>query len=378
MEILLQTEEALVASFSKTFFGISIYQYLLALIFILAGFVLRRVTENLLERLSRATSRTRFRYDDILIETVRRPLPMACLIFGIFLAINVLPVPTEPVDVRYFMHALFRSVTVLFVVWVVSRLVDGLCEQWLETVRAKKRPFDAQLVPIVRKSGKVFLWIVGGILFLQNMGYSVGSLLAGFGLGGAAVALAAKDSLSNLFGSIVIFFDRPFRVGDWIEMDGWEGTIEEIGLRTTRVRTFANSLMTVPNSKFTTMSINNWSRMQKRRIKMTVGLTYDANAEQVEAAVERIRQIIRDDPNIRDDFFLVNFDAFGPSSLDIFIYCFTKTTIWGKFLDAKQGFMLSIMRELNKMGLELAFPTRTVHLVGSVGGEGREVPQRPG
>jgi len=177
--------------------------------------------------------------------------------------------------------------------------------------------------------------------------------------------LAAKESLSNIFGSIVILLDRPFKVGDWIEMNGLEGTIEEIGLRTTRVRTFANSLITVPNAKWTTSAINNWSRMQKRRISTKIGVTYDTTPEQIEALVETIRGLIRSDEGLRDEFFLVNFDGFGPSSLDIFIYCFTKTTQWGEYLTVKERFFLNIAREVHKAGLQFAFPTQTVHLAGS-------------
>jgi len=316
MEILRGIEAHFVSSLKASFLGISIYQYLLALIFILGGFTLRRLSETVLERLAEAAKRTENIWDELLIETVRKPLPYVFLLLGMFLALNVLPVPSEPVDIRRFLAALLRSATVLFSVWVSVRLLDRLFSVWMEKAKRAQTDFDEMLIPVLRKSGKVFLVTIGGILFLQNMGYSVGSLLAGFGLGGVAVAMAAKDTLSNLFGSIVVFLDRPFRIGDWVEMDGLEGTIEEIGLRTTKVRTFANSLMTVPNSKFTNSIINNWSRMKKRRIKMTIGVTYDADPEQVRAAVERIRQLIRDDENIRSDFFLVNFSGFGAYSLD--------------------------------------------------------------
>ncbi|MFH1724898.1 MAG: mechanosensitive ion channel family protein [Elusimicrobiota bacterium] len=370
-------EDTALSYFRISFFGIFLYQYLMALLFIFAGFLLRRMSDRVLDRLRKAARKTAFRYDDILIDVLRKPLPLAFVVIGLYLAVHSLPVPTEPVNIRHFLHAAFRSLSVLFVVWVAVRLIDGICAEWTELAKKTPSGLDDQLVPIIRKSGKVFLILIGGILVLQNMGYSVGGLLAGFGLGGAAVALAAKDSLSNLFGSIVVFIDRPFSVGDWIEMDGCEGTVEEIGLRTTRVRTFANSLMTVPNSKFTTSVINNWQRMKKRRIKFTIGLTYGTTAEQMEKIIERIRRLIRDDENIRDDFFLVNFDAFGPSSFDVFIYCFTKSTRWADFLEAKQKFMLNIVREVHEMGLDFAFPTRTLHVAGPVAVEGGEAAERP-
>jgi len=353
-------EELILAHLKTEFLGITVSQALIALGFIFGGFLLRRIVEKAFVGIAMAVAKTDNVYDDLLLEIVRKPLSLACVPFGLYLALHTLPLPTEPVDVGAFLSAAFKTVTVVFVIWVALRFVDGICGVWQNYAKRTDSSIDDMLVPIVRKSLKSFLVIVGGILTLQNMGYSVGSLLAGFGLGGMAFALAAKDSLANIFGSIVIFLDRPFKVGDWIEMDGLEGTIEEIGLRTTRVRTFANSLITVPNAKWTTSAINNWSRMKKRRISTSIGLTYDTKPAQMEAMLESIRELIRKDEGLRNDFFLVNFNSFGPSSMDIFIYCFTTTTAWGEFLEVQQRFFLNIA----KAGLEFAFPTQTLH-VGS-------------
>jgi MscS family membrane protein len=209
------------------------------------------------------------------------------------------------------------------------------------------------------------------------MGYSVGSLLAGLGIGGFAVAMASKDTVANLFGSLVIFLDKPFQIGDWIEMESTEGTVEEVGLRTTRIRTFANSLVTVPNLLFTSHTVNNWSRMKKRRIKMTIGITYSTSAKKVDELVNRIRQLIENDEHIRNDFYLVNFDSFGPSSLGIFVYCFTATTNWADFLQAKQEFMLNIMDCVKELGLEFAFPTQSIHVESLPDETGLLTSQRP-
>jgi MscS family membrane protein len=362
MEQIRAYEELILAQLKTDFLGITLGQACVALLFIFLGFVLRRVVERVAAGLQKAVEKTENPYDDLLLEIVRKPLSLAAVPFGLYLAVRSLPLPHDPVDVEAFLAAGFKVVTVVFVVWVAMRFVDGVCGVWESYAKRTDSSIDDMLVPIVRKSLKTFLAIVGGILALQNMGYPVGSLLAGFGIGGMAFALAAKDSLSNIFGSIVIFLDRPFKVGDWIEMDGLEGTIEEIGLRTTRVRTFANSQITVPNSKWTTSSINNWSRMKKRRISTTIGLTYDTKPEQMEAIVEKIKELIKNDEGLRDDFFLVNFNAFGASSMDVFIYCFTHTTNWAEFLKVQERFFLNIAREVQKAGLDFAFPTQTLHL----------------
>jgi MscS family membrane protein len=348
--------------FAREVIGITVGQLTGAFVAVLAGFIGRAVVTWVLKRLAVVTSRSRTRIDDLFIEALDRPAGWAVIACGIYVALQILPLPSEPVDIVTFADALFKGVTMLLLIWFGIRLSDRLCEHWATVATTTESKLDDQAIPIIQKTVKVFLVLVGASLFLQNMGYSVGSLIAGLGLGGAALALASKDTLANLFGAIVIFWDRPFEVGDWVDLEGVEGTVEEVGLRTTRIRTFANALVTLPNMKLTTASITNWSRMQKRRIKMTIGVTYDSSPEQVEAGVKAIQDLIATTPEIRDDFYLVRFDAFGPSSLDIFVYCFTSTTVWAEFLAVKEKFLLDIMRKFKGLGLSFAFPTQTVHV----------------
>nr|WP_255216859.1 mechanosensitive ion channel family protein [Pseudenhygromyxa sp. WMMC2535] len=165
-----------------------------------------------------------------------------------------------------------------------------------------------------------------------------------------------------MFGSIVIFVDRPFQVGDWVEIGEHEGTIEEVGLRVTRIRTFANSLITIPNSTLTTTAINNWSRMQKRRIKLTIGVTYDATPDQLKAAVDGILEALHGDRRIAQDFMLVNFTNFGASSLEIFVYCFTLTTRWDEYMQIREEVLFEFMRRLHDLGLSFAFPSQSLYI----------------
>lgn len=354
--------EQLTALASTPVLGISLWVYAASFGAVFAGFLMKKVVAVVLRRFIKAAEKTRFSMDDMLLRALSKPAEWAAMGAGIFIALSILPLPTKPLDLVQFTEALKNGTAVAVVIWFVIRLVDGLADLWAEKAERTETKLDDQLVPIVRRSAKVFFFIVGVVLVLQNMGYSVGSLLAGLGIGGLAVAMAAKDTMSNLFGSLVIFLDKPFQIGDWIEMNGVEGTVEEVGLRTTRVRTFANSLITVPNMLFTSTSINNWSRMKKRRIKMTVGVTYSTKPDQMDVLVNRIRQIISDDEKILNDFFLVNFDNFGPSSLDVFIYCFTVSTVWAEFLQAKQELMLKIMHAVKDLELSFAFPTQSIHV----------------
>lgn len=356
------------------FLGITVKTYALSFAAIFAGFAARWILNGFLFKMIAASKKTRTELDDIVFKALEKPGGWACVITGIYAATIMLPLPVEPVNVRKFADSLSASAFVALGIWLCVLIFDSLMDYWSRSAESTESKLDDQLVPIVRSSGKTFLTLIGIMLFLQNMGYSITSLLAGLGLGGMAVALASKDTIANLFGSIVVFVDRPFHVGDWIEMNGIEGTVEEVGLRTTRIRTFANSLITVPNASLTTTAINNWSRMRKRRIKMTIGVKYDTPPAKLEQAVQKIRDIISADDNIRNDFYLVNFDSFGPYSLDIFVYCFTATTVWGEFLQAKQDFMLKVMRAFEELGVEFAYPTQTLHvesLPGNAGGESR-------
>jgi MscS family membrane protein len=300
------------------------------------------------------------------IHALDGPLRWAVLVAALWVAYVVLTTRegTELSDALFLEHEgqLFLVSELPFAMWFGIRLVDNLTDRWGERAKLTQTTFDDQLVPVVRKLGKVLVVIVGGLLIVQNLGGEVGSLLAGFGLGGAAIALASKDTIANLFGSIVVFVDRPFQVGDWVEVGGQEGTIEEVGLRVTRIRTFANSLITVPNANLTTTAINNWSRMRKRRIKLTIGVTYSSTPEQIEAGVAAIRDLLRSDERISQDFMLINFTDFGASSLDILVYAFTTTTRWDEYMQVRQEVLLEIMRRLRALGLSFAFPSQSVYV----------------
>ncbi len=247
-------------------------------------------------------------------------------------------------------------------IWIFLRLTDVLGDYFfLKVVKTSSR-LDDQLVPIFVKTVKIFLYIVGTIYLIQSLGYSISGVVAGLGIGGLAVAMAAKDTLANLFGSIMLLTDRPFRVGDWIKSGNDEGVVEQIGFRSTRIRTFAKTLISIPNSIIASTSINNFSRMPKRRVKINVGVTYDTTADQMEKLITQLRDFIKNHPQVDKKFFLVDFTDFGASSLDILIYYFTITTDWAKHMQYRQDINLSIMRIIEEMGLSIAFPTRTVYV----------------
>lgn len=231
------------------FLGLTLQQYVLSFLAILIAFALRRLLISLVLRfLRRLASRTGTDLDDAILDAVGPPLGFAVVLGGIYAATVILQLPVEPVNVRRAVDAIFAALVIVSATWLVLRIIDALTRYMSTLTKRTRSPLDDQLVPIVRKALKTFVAVLAFVSIVQNLGYSISGLLAGLGIGGLAVALAAKDTLSNFFGSLVILIDRPFAVGDWIEFDGTHGTVEEIGFRSTRVRTFAKTEVTVPNS----------------------------------------------------------------------------------------------------------------------------------
>ena len=185
---------------------------------------------------------------------------------------------------------------------------------------------------------------------------------AALGLGGLAFALAAKDTVANLFGSLVIFTDRPFKVGDWVETPAVEGMIEEIGIRSTKIRTFAQALVSMPNATLANAPITNWSRMGKRRVKTRLGLTYNTTVEQMQAILEEIKTMLKKHPDVHQETILVSFDEFDNSALSIFLYFFTKTTVWLEYLHVREDVNFKIMQIVARNGAQFAFPSQTLYV----------------
>ncbi len=357
---------------STALFGITAQQLLFAAVAVTVGFFGGRVLERVIDGIAERTPEGSMR--EAVVSALGRPAAWGVRVAGIWVALKGMPLEAvDAMDVDALVDRLAQGTSVALGTWLGVRIVQGVADVLTERAEATEGTFDDQLVPIFRKAAIAFLVVAGVVMVIQNLGYSAASLLAGFGLGGAALAFASKDTVANFFGSIVIFVDRPFQIGDWVEVGEVEGTVETVGIRVTRIRTFANALLTIPNATFTTSPINNWSRMKKRRIKMTIGLTYGTTPDKMRQAVEAIREVIRNDDRLHQDFFLVNFYDFGASSLDIFCYLFTRTTNWAQHMQIREEFMLRVMESIKGLGLDFAFPTTTVHLAGG----GQPSPRAP-
>jgi MscS family membrane protein len=346
------------------FLGFAFWDLVQAFLILLATLLLRGlITRILFRSLKRLARRTDFTFDDDFLSALEKPVSFFLLVLGVFLSAESLPLAAETENILW---NLFRGLTAFTLFWALWRLVDVVGEVLAKVVKNR----DAALygfIPLLKKTLRIFVVVVGALMIVDNLGYEIAPIIGALGLGGAAIALAARDTIANLFGSLMIVLDRPFKVGDWIMVgDKVDGDVEEIGLRSTKVRTWPKTIISIPNSVLANEYINNWSRMPKRRVKQIIGVTYGSSAADMQALVEDFRTILREDEGVQQDFILVSFHDFGESSLDILVYYFTSSTAWLVHMDVRQRVNLKLMQAVEARGLSVAFPTRTLHFDGDL------------
>lgn len=319
----------------------------------IAWLVWRFVFSKLVE----VSKKTRTQWDTIVLQAVSTPVSVFIWLWptsfaiGSLLDASVVKVGTDWLVVSR------RALLIILMLWVMLRLVNAI-EAYLS--QSNKR--DQTTVSAIGHVLRLLLAFIGVLTLLQEFGISLTGLLTFGGVGGLIVGLAAKDLLSNFFGGLMIYFDRPFSVGDWISSPdrNIEGTVERIGMRMTVIRTFESRPLYVPNSVFSNIVVQNPSRMRNRRINETIGIRYK-DADKMEAIVDDVKNMLKTHPDIEQRATLmVNFDAFADSSLNFFIYTFTKTVNWARYHEVKQDVMLKIVDIVHAHGADFAFPTRTV------------------
>ncbi|MBK9031360.1 MAG: mechanosensitive ion channel [Myxococcales bacterium] len=344
----------------ETFLGVEVSNYLILLGLLFAAMVARHIGEVVLGRkLQALASRANSGHLQAALTRLDRAFGFVAFAVVLFLTLPLVDLPTSTANV---LRVAARALVAGGGVWLAFRLLDVVFDHLAAKAERTESKLDDQLVPILRRTAKGFTLVVGGLFTLQNMEVDIGSLLAGLGLGGLAFALAAKDTIANFFGSLVIFVDKPFTIGDRIKLDEVEGVVEEVGLRTTRIRTFQQSLLTVPNARMTTAMIDNYGARRYRRYSTTLGITYDTPPELVQGFCEGIRAVIAGMPNMRTGFYLVEFSGFADCSLSIMVYCFIDTTSWSREMQTRTSLNLEILRLAARMGVRFAFPTTSIHV----------------
>ncbi len=330
---------------------------------LVAGATARRFVLHLRER----TRSTHNVVDDALLDALIGPTRGMILVIGLSWAAHI---AGQETDAAIFdaVPAVRDLLVVATLAWFLLRFARSYEDHYVVEQDAKGGEIDRTLVHVVGKLVRASIFITASLVVLQTLGINIAGLLAFGGIGGLAVGLAAQDLLANIFGGVTIYMDRPFAVGDWIRSPDQEieGTVEEIGWRRTVIRTFDKRPLYVPNSLFTTISVENPSRMLNRRIKETIGVRY-SDVAKVPVILADVRQYLETSPHIDQSVTLmVNFNSFGASSLDFFIYCFTRTTVWTEFHMVKEEVLLHIADIIEEHGAEVAFPTRTLHHVPSM------------
>ena len=348
-------------SLQKLFFENNSY-LLQAFIVVFGSLILDFIQRRILKKLHRRLQKTKNKLDDALVAAISKPISIVIWAAGIALAAEIIQKSTKAV-IFAAVEPIRDTIIVGALGWFLLRLIRNVEQNYIEG----DKDVDHTTVDAIAKLLRISVIITATLVALQTLGYSISGVLAFGGIGGIAIGFAAKDILANFFGGLTIYLDRPFAVGDWVRSPDREieGTVEKIGWRLTRIRTFDKRPLYVPNSIFTTIALENPSRMKNRRIYETIGLRYE-DASKMETIIGKVKEMLLNHPEIDTrQTLIVNLITFAPSTLDFFIYTFTKTTNWIYFHEVKQDVLLKVMKIVEDEGAEMAFPTSTIHLAES-------------
>lgn len=333
-----------------------------AVLFVVALLARRIVTLLIFPMLRRLAARTSTTFDDKLFPALEGPVAAFVMVVGMFAALKVLKLPPElDAYIRYGARVAFS----LVIFWGLWRALAAVLEQVTELARERASGVAA-FMPWIKKSVLTVFVVFGVLLTFQSLGYDVKAILAGLGIGGLAFALAAQDTIANLFGAIVVAIDQPFKIGESVKIGANAGQVEDIGLRSTRVRLGDKSLVVIPNKTVAAETITNLSRFTRRRVEQVIGLTYDTTPAQMEEIVGEIRRIITAQPGVDPASVQTYFRDFNASSLDIWLAYEMREPDFPKTMRCRQQVNLEIMRALEQRKLAFALPTQTVRLAGGV------------
>ena len=343
---------------SETLFNIPIANIIASILSLLLFLFLRKLFANLvIKTLQPLAGRTKTYYDDRVLSALKGPISFSFIIVGVKLFFSLLFIE------NYYIKTTIYSMIIYNLFWAVYELTYAFREIIYK--------FTGKFNPALSyEMGNFILTVIRGLILfigvgaiLQLWGVNVAGLLAGLGIGGLALALAAKDTAANLFGSIALLLDKSIRIGEWIKIGDVEGIVEDIGMRTTKIRTFKKSLITLPNQIIANTHIENFSRRDIRRVKMVIGLTYSTSSTQIKNIIADIKKMLQNHNGIsQKSTMLVNFIKFNDSSLDILIYTFTNTARWRKYMDIREDILLKIMQIVERNGASFAFPSQSIYI----------------
>ncbi len=342
--------------FSKTFYSNTIGDWLTAMLVVGAGIILGKIMYWIIGKYIKILAKkTKSRLDDILVDMFEEPIILSIFIFSFWYALSTLSLSTK-VD-AFFDHVIYILI-VFDVAWLIVRIFDSLVEEYVvPLVKTSESNLDDQVLPIIRKTIKVTIWSIAVVVGLNNAGYDIGALIAGLGIGGLALAMAAKDSVENLFGGLTVFFDKPFIVNDRIVIDGFDGVVEEIGVRSTRLRTLAGRLVTIPNSHFTRMSIENISLEPSRKVVLEIALTNDSTTSEIEKAIDILTNTAKSYSELEEKIS-AGISSFGQFSIDLQLVYYIKIGL--DFVNVSARINFDIFKAFKEAHLRFVLPTGTL------------------
>lgn len=341
---------------TKSFYGNTVQDWFVAGLIVICALVAGKAFYWSIGRvIKRVAAKTKTKLDDIVVDMAEEPFVFAVVVAGIWFGLLTL---TLPAMLRNLINNACYILLTLNVAWLLVRLLDALTDEYVVPfVRKSDSDLDDQLLPILRKGLRFLIWTLGVIVGANNAGYDIGAILAGLGIGGLAFALAAQDTVSNLFGGITIFLDKPFRVQDRVKISGFDGTIREIGMRSTRLQTLEGRVVTIPNAAFTDSPVENVSSEPSRKVVLNLGLTYDTDHQGMELGMKLLKEILAENKDTEDKV-LVSFNAFGDFALGILLIYYIKKG--SDILDTQTAVNMEILKRFNENKLDFAFPTQTI------------------
>ena len=344
--------------FSTIIFSIPLAQWIAATLVFLLILGFRKIfTSIIMGTLQKLAKYSDNYYDDRVISALKAPIRFTFVLVAIHLFFLIIFKETQTI------RNILNTLVVYNIFWAILAITEALRELSHQFAGRFSSDLSKEVGNFILTILKILIVGVGLGAMLQVWGINITALVASLGIGGLAFALAAKDAASNLFGSFSLLADKSIRIGEWIKVNGVEGTVEDIGMRTTKIRSFGKSLITVPNQIVANNPIENFSRRGVRRIKMRIGLTYSTSSEQMIKIVEEIKYMLHNHEHIsQKETLLVNFESFGDSALNIFIYTFTSTANWGKYLDIRENIHLKIMKIVEDNNSSFAFPSQSIYV----------------
>lgn len=347
-----------IPALNRDVLGNPLWQYIASLIYIILAFYISKLLDYIIQvQLRRWASRTATTFDDLLLELLRGPVRIIAFVIFLHVGLRVFDWPDWA---STFISNALKIIVACSITYVALKLVDLLMGVWQQRSGGHEGMLDTQLFPVLRKTFKIFVVIVAVLVTSQNLGMNITSLLASLSIGGLAVGLAAQDTLSNLFGAVAIFGDKPFKVGERIRLDAIDGTVESIGLRSTRVRNLDGHLVTIPNRTVANASIINVSKRPNIKTVLDIGVTYDTPAARIERAIKIIEEVYK--PHPRTENLVINFNKFDASSLNIQVIHWWGSTNWDEYVKGFQKLNVELKRRFDEEKISFAFPTQTVYL----------------